>query len=247
MNRNRNNSTRIALTCLLTSAWCAATALASVTLTHIPLNPWAPYGAGSWTANEGRGLSPDGRYVAGVCNADEYAGFLYDVTSRAVRQPASGGAVPSLLAGIAYRTDTNQVPAQTQLILDGKSSGYQTDWMTADGGLTWGAQRRNTSFTEGTVYPVANSLGAATGSDTFYTIVRNSSQQDAYTLRGAGLWDAATAPSLTCISNGVSSPDTLAMNAVAASGRAVGYRQIGGIRNQLCDRLSALLRHRFPL
>ena len=74
---------------------------------------------------------------------------------------------PSILTGVGYRS----VSGAKQVVLDGISSGYQANWMTTDGGATWGAKRRNTSFTDGKNLPIANSLGSAVGSDKYYAVI----------------------------------------------------------------------------
>ncbi len=225
MIKNRNTPILIALTFLSATVWCATSALASITLTNIPIAPW-----GADVSNEGRSISLDGKYIVGLSGTAN--GYLYDVAADAVRQPNGGGGVPgAAVTGIAYRTDTNQVSSPTQLILDGMSAGYQMNWMTTDGGLTWGAKRRNTSFTQATVQPVANSLAANTGSDAFYTLIRNTTKLNLYTLLGVGQWDSTLVPTMTYINKGISGGDTGSMNAVAATGRAVGYRSTGGVRN----------------
>ena len=196
----------------------ATNALGS-TLTLIPIPSWLS----GEVVNQARAISPDGKYVVGFSGTGSEGGYLYDVANNLVIQPNAGGAVPSRVSGIAYRTDP--VGGQTQLILDGLSAGYQANWMTTDGGSTWGAQRRDTSFTpnRGSEY---NTLGAVVGSDKFYQIIRNSSQNELYTNQGSNTWDNVTAPWFTNDLYAAISPDTGNMNGVSATGRAVG-RPVG--------------------
>lgn len=199
------------------------TGFASTTLTNIPFAPW-----GADSSNEGRAISPDGGFVVGVSGTVN--GYLFDVTNYVVVQPNAATAVPgSAVTGIAYRTDP--VSGDKQLVLDGMSSGFQMNWMTTNGGVNWGAKRRDTTFTPN-VQSVVNTLGASTGSDVFYTIIRSSGNSAVYTIKGTNTWTASVAPWVTNNFNkSIPSPDTAAMNGIAATGRAVGYRQTGGTKN----------------
>jgi hypothetical protein len=197
----------------------ATNTLRGSTLTVIPIPPWLP----GTNVNEGRAISPDGKYVGGVAGTHAFSGFLYDVANNTVIQPNILNMVPSTVNGVAYRTDP--VSGQKQLILDGMSSGYQANWMTADGGATWGARRRDTTFTQASVLPTANSLGAAVGSDRFYQIIRNTTRKNLWTNQGSNTWDSVTAPTfINTINKGIGGNDLASMNGVAATGRAVGYR-----------------------
>jgi len=195
-----------------------ATSALGSTLNVIPIPSWLP----GTNDNEGRAISPDGKYVVGVSGTHAWSGFLYDVANDTVIEPNASGAVPSIATGIAYRTDP--VSSQQQLIIDGMSSGYQANWMTTDGGATWGAKRRDTSYTPD-VLPVANSLSAVAGSDKFYQIIRNSNKKNLWTNQGSNTWDSVTAPTfINTINKGLGGDDTGTMNGVAATGRAVGHR-----------------------
>lgn len=206
----------------------ATTALRASTLTVIPIPSWLP----GTNENQGRAISPDGKYVVGAAGTHAYSGFFYDVANDTVIQPNGGGSVPSLLTGIAYRTDP--VSSEQQLILDGVSAvviagGVQANWMTTDGGATWGAKRRDTSFTQANTLPAANSLGAVEGQDAFYQTIRNSSDTQIYVNQGSNNWTASIAPAFNYSVKGIPSGDSSAMNGVAASGRAVGRRKTATI------------------
>jgi hypothetical protein len=207
----------------------AASALAD-SLNVIPL-------LGTDTSNEGRAITPDGLYVVGLSGAA--GGFFYNVANNTVVQPNGGGAIPDrAVTGIGYRTDP--VTLQRQVVLDGFSSGYQADWMTTDGGATWGAKRRNTTFTGANSLPVANSLGTSTANanGAFYAICRNAvANGSVYLNQGSGTWTASTAPTITYSSKGISGSDTAAFNGVSATGRAVGFRKnaTAGIQNYIGD------------
>jgi len=196
----------------------APSALGS-TLTAIPIPSWLP----GTTANEGRAISPDGKFVVGVSGTSSQGGFLYDVANNLVIQPTnSSGDVPSTATGVAYRTDP--ISSQEQLIIDGLAAGIQANWMTPDGGVTWGAARRDASFTPATSGGY-NTLGAAVGSDLFYQVIRDSTSKQLYTNQGSNTWDSVTSPSFRqdaltfSIDNG-------GMNGVSAAGRAAGQKKI---------------------
>ena len=210
----------------------AANALGADSLVVIPLASW-----GTDTSNEGRAITSDGRYVVGVSGTAN--GFFYNVASGTVIQPNGGGAVPNVaVTGVANRTDP--VTGLQQTILVGASSGYQTEWMTTDGGATWGGRRRNTSFTP-SVYPAANSLGSSTANANgqYYTTVRTTGANGSvYVNQGSGTWVAA----MTLSSKGISGGDTAAMNGVSgtlygngAAARAVGYRRNATIGYYNCS------------
>lgn len=95
--------------------------------------------------------------------------------------------------------------------------------MTADGGLTWGAKRRNTAFADGKNLPVANSLGASIGSDRYYALIGENAdlgnQRHLYTGMGSGTWPGT----FTEIYFAIENPDGGNMCGVAGNtGRAVG-------------------------
>lgn len=216
---------KLALTLAVVAVVTGATNVLGSTLTLIPIPPWL---AGT-NDNQGRAITVDGKYVVGVSGTSTEGGFLYDVANNTLAQPNAGGAVPSVATGVAYRTDP--VSSQKQLVIDGLSSGYQTDWMTANGGSTWGAQRRDTAYAPNRI-PAANSLAAVEGSDRFYQIVRSTNDRELYTNQGSNTWDNATAP--TFINNlSVNLPNGVTgnMNGVAPNGRAVGQRRVSNVRN----------------
>jgi hypothetical protein len=131
-----------------------------------------------------------------------------------------------MLTGIGYRTDPIY---GKQLILDGMSGGYQANWSTTDGGVTWGAMRADSSLTAGFALPVANSLGAVTGSDKFYTIIGNyaadiNNQRECYTCKGSNTWSSSTPCAFSYNWFYIDNPDAGNMCGVASTtGRAVGY------------------------
>jgi hypothetical protein len=200
------------------------------TLAAIPLAAWQITDSQS----QGRAISPDGKYVVGpsyTSTPGDGNGFFYDVENGTVIQPSASSHPgqqypPNMLTGIGYRTD----PVYgKQLILDGMSGGYQADWSTTDGGLTWGAMRADTSLTAGFALPVANSLGAVTGSDKFYTIIGNyaadiNNQRECYTCKGSNTWSSSTPCPFSYNWFYIDNPDAGNMYGVAGvTGRAVGY------------------------
>ena len=159
-------------------------------------------------------------------------GFFYDVANGTVIQPQAPhdtNYVPSFLCGIGYRTSGGQ----QQLILDGNYAGLQANWMTTDGGATWGASALTiVALQMATTRPVANSLGAVTGSDKFYilnalcppTPTGVNDQRTLYTCKGSGAWSSATPCTFSVDWFYIDNPDAGNMNGVAGStGRAVGY------------------------
>jgi len=169
------------------------------------------------TANEGRAITPDGLYVAGISGT---RGFLYPVGSaNAINVLSSDGAQATQATGIGYRTSGGN----TELILAGLSSGYVTEWMTADGGATFGPKRRDTTWTYN-VMSAYNALGSQLGSDAYYIANWTQTSPNGKPLwinRGSGPWVATLATS----SKNLPSDAQGRMNGVSASGRAVGWRR----------------------
>jgi hypothetical protein len=179
-------------------------------------------------SNEARALTPDGRYVAGLSGTNN--GFFYDSVSNTVVRPVSSdGTAAQILTGVGYRTDSNQVPPQAQIVLAGlaASNGRFTAWMTANRGATWGSLVQYPLVTKKPTLPAANSL-AGNASDVFYAIWTDEGTggTDNWGLRvgrGTGAWPLA--PFWT--QKDVTKADTCQMNAVASNGRAVGWRRNG--------------------
>jgi hypothetical protein len=171
------------------------------------------------TSNEGRAITPDGRYVVGVSGASAH-GFLYNVASGTSYNVLGGGAQSTIANGVGYRTSGGQ----TELLVSGFSSGFPTEWMTTDGGVTWGNRRRNATMPGTPQMGTANQLGSQLGSDVYYvSSSRNASGQPVYLNRGSGAWVAT----VTWDNKGITAPDSSLMNGVSAIGRAVGRRGQG--------------------
>jgi hypothetical protein len=227
MNKNRN--TPILTVILFLTTWCATTALGGLSLTNIPC-------ASSDTSNEGRAITQDGKYVGGLSGTAN--GFFYNVTNDYVTIPLAGS-YAAIITGIAYRTDTNQVPAVVQVVLDGNNNGWHGQYETSDGGLTWGYKRRDNT---GTTYafadypnPGMNSLAATANSDVYYNTFRKLDKTGVYTCRGSNLWTSTTAAQVQIVGKTVSG-DTVDLLGVAANGRIVGLRKTSGVsRNTLWD------------
>ena len=190
--------------------------------------------------------------------------FFYDVANGTVIQPSASSHPdqqypPNMLTGIGYRTD----PVLGKQLDSGRHcpSGYQANWSTTDGGLTWGAMRADTTLhTAGLACRSANSLGAVTGSDKFYTIIGDypqdiNNQRTLYTCKGSNTWSSATPCAFSYNWFYIDNPDAGNMYGVAgATGRAVGYyrdqwadcRQAaqlrGGVSAQGVHRLAGELR-----
>ena len=227
MNKKRN--TPVLTVILLLTAWCGTTALGGLSLTNIPC-------ASTDTSNEGRAITQDGKYVGGLSGTAN--GFFYSVTNGYVTIPLAGS-YAAIVTGIGYRTDTNQVPAVVQVVLDGNNAGYHGQFETSDGGLTWGAKRRDngTPTYAWADYPppTMNSLAATTDSDVYFNTFRPSAKTGIYTCRGSNLWTSVTAAKVQIVGKTVTG-DTVDVVGVAANGRIVGLRKTSGIsRNTLWD------------
>ena len=169
--------------------------------------------------NEGRAITPDGLFVVGRSGSPDVNGmnwgFFYNATTLTTVAPLASTAPPDICTGVGYRTSGSVV----QVIVDGWNGIGHMNWETSDGGLTWGAKCRNTSFTEGSyLLPAANSLGSSLSSDEFHTIFRSLNKINVYTTDGAGAWPATVGYASTGFYD-----HTAGMNGVAVGGRAVGY------------------------
>jgi hypothetical protein len=192
------------------------------------------------TASQARALTPDGRYVVGLTtgtyDADGTAtqiGNLWEVTNgmvgsgrRVDSTPATSAA--SILTGAGYRTIEMGEPSTPvqQLVLQGISTGWNANWFSLDGGLTFGAIRRDVSTCfeppssctgpcTSPILGVANTL-AGTGSDLWYHLWRWTDYRTEFT-KGSGAGDppsANVAPK--------SSATRMWINAVSSIGRAAG-------------------------
>lgn len=171
------------------------------------------------TATTPNAITPDGAYVVGLSGT---RGFLYPVGGAAsINVLSSDGAQSTTANGIGYRTQAGQ----QQLIISGLSSGYVTEYMTTDGGATFGVKRRNTSYTNNTVQG-RNQLGSAGNTDAYFVTSRNSGSTALDINRGTGPWPATivTGP------KGMATGDTGRMDAIGATGSAVGSRVNSSIR-----------------
>ncbi len=232
MKSNRNTPILIALRTFFITGWCATSALGGITLTNIPL-------ADGNTANEGRAITWEGKWVVGFMgtngmqyNAGYNAGYLYDVVTNTVYCPiidSTPSAYSGTMLGVGYRVEngTNEV------VITGGDIGYHANWMTPDGGATWGLKRRDTYGTIPT--PCGqNALGAAGTSDVFYDawIDANDLQHawHCYVCKYSGAWPMTGTPTLP---KDISQGQKGAMNGISASGRVVGSRQnaAGSTRN----------------
>ena len=200
---------------LLLAAGCALSAQAGTpSLSAIPQIPGD-------SNNEGRAITPDGQYIAGLSGT---RGFLFKVGhDGATNVLSDNGAQSTVANGIGYRTapDPNS-PGNNrlELIISGMSSGFATEWMTPDGGTTFPGRRRNASDNYATAMGVANQVGSAVGSDQYYVTHYNSNLKSILCLgQGSGQWVAT----YNEFRKGTSA-DLGSMNAASASGRSVGWR-----------------------
>jgi hypothetical protein len=237
MKRNQQIPILIATAVLSLSPWCAPNAFADGSLVAVPL-------LGTDTSNEARAVSPDAKYVVGLSGTA--AGFFYDVAGNTVVQPQGLDYVlPTILTGIAYRNDTNQTPAQPQLIVSGLYNpgvGAQqyAAFMTPDGGVSWdysyyrsGAKRVNPC--------VANSL-AGTDTDYLFGVYTDEgpASGDNWTMYLGlyyGQWGGGMTPATVWDYKGAPRPNSFTqLNGVSSKGRAVGWRSTyNGYTNLIAD------------
>jgi hypothetical protein len=227
MKRTRNTPILTAISLLFLGAWCATNALGdSPTLSEIPTIA----GDGS---NEGRAITYDGQYVAGLSGTGN--GFLYAVGGAAATTIVSSDNAYALVAnGVGYRTALDPIYAtnRTELIISGMSSGFATEWMTADGGISYGPKRRNASDNYSTLMGTANQVGSSLSSDTYYVTHGNSNLKSILCVgQGIGQWLVT----YNEYRKGTSA-DWGATLGISASGRAVGWRAVGATKTQTAKR-----------
>ena len=171
---------------------------------------------------QGNAITPDGAFVAGNSGS---RGFLYNVASGISYNVLGGGAQSAVANGVGYRTSGGN----TELLVSGTSSGYPTEWMTTDGGVTWGNKRRNSAMPGTQQMGTANQLGSQLGTDAYYISSSvNAGNQPVYLSVGSGAWVAT----VTYANKGISGGDKSLMNGVSAIGRAVGQRGQGTTSNK---------------
>lgn len=195
-----------------------------VVLTKIPL-------ASGYTANEARAISSDGKYAVGfhgTFSTSGSGGFLYDIVNQTLRNSITtpDASVAAALTGVGYRIYSGQ----TQLVLDGWSAGWHANFMTIDSGASWSVKRQDVNLGSLPGGPAANSMSGTTN-DAFYATLRYNSSNAGnpiYVGKASGVWPMAPSWDVKGIPTGI----TAAMNAVSATGRAVGYRNDAtGARN----------------
>lgn len=168
------------------------------------------------TSNEGRAISPDGRWVVGLSGGAH--GFLYDITRAAPGNVLSAdGAQAAILTGVGYRTRNGQQEA----VLSGLSAGWPTVFMTTNG-TTFANQVQTSGGTIQTPHlPAANGL-AGTSSEAFYAAWSddNSSGYQEYVGKFSGRWPMSPQWDI----KGIPKPMPAGLNGIASTGRAVGWR-----------------------
>ena len=234
----------------------ATHAFGGLTLTEIPL------ATGSYTDNDARGISPDGLWVVGIAGtastvsapatplysgtfnytANVAAGYIYDVVGQTLYCPVQFTNNPTPCGGMfgaGYRTYNGQ----QQLVLGGGAVGYQADWMSASGGPTWGALRRDAGVGKSPTPCQANALGG-TSTDVFYaTWYDPNDQTNAYKIwvgKYSGAWPTGGSDmtrSLDCWWPGKVSAGSAYPYGVSGTGRAVATVKFGSgdYRNYMFD------------
>jgi hypothetical protein len=174
------------------------------------------------SSSQARAITPDGQYVVGVSGSGTTArGFLWQSGSGSAINVLSGdGAQSTAATGVGYRT----YAGNTELIIAGLSSGYVTEFMTANGGATFGVKRRNTSYTLNTQSGM-NQLGSPGNTDQYFVTSRNSTQLQLDINRGSGAWPATILTSPKSVST------QARMIGIGATGAAVGSRVNGSVRS----------------
>ncbi len=165
-------------------------------------------------SNEGRALTPDGRWVVGVSGGT--AGCLYAVnTGDLFNVLSADDGQATLLTGAGYRTGTGQ------LVMSGIAAGWNTDFMTTNG-TTFG---NKVQISGGTIavphVPMANAVAGST-SDVLYSVWSddNSSGYQEYVGRFSGAWPMTPQWDV----KGIPKPTPAGMNGISGTGRAVGWR-----------------------
>ena len=174
------------------------------------------------TSSGVRAITMDGKYVVGVSGSGTTArGFLYPVGSgTAINVLSSDNAQATTAIGVGYRT----FGGSQELIIAGLSSGYVTEWMTMDGGATFGIKRRNTSYTLNNVTSY-NNLGSPGDTDEYFVTSRTSNQLQLDINRGNGAWPATITTSAKSVTS------QARMQGIGATGAAVGSRVNGSLRS----------------
>lgn len=208
--------------------------LCGVTLALLALAP-AAYGqsltaiqpVSPATATEPKGLTiaPSGQaIVVGTetpAASGIYGGFVWDATNGTRQVVSSDGAPCSAALGVGYRTSAGQ----PQLVINGSSSGWNTDWFSNDDGLTWVKKRRDTYWpnsNKGPLFVGQNSLGISPAGTAYYTICRKSITE-IYSLKCD---DSGGDPPAQLVSRDMKSTTTeTSVRAASSSGLSVGSRK----------------------
>ncbi len=172
---------------------------------------------GTDTTSSGRAITPDGKYVVGGSGTAQ--GFFYNVATGVAVLPNGGGTIPSTaITGVGYRT----YGGVQETVLSGVTSSGYANWMTTDGGLTWGAKRRDTSLgTSPWKVPAANGL-AGTSSDIFYSTFFDSASSVNWRVgQMSGAWPMTPSWANKAISSGQGG----SINGISSTGRSIGTRK----------------------
>jgi len=183
----------------------------SAMATTLQLYKISPVAGTTTTVTEGRGITPDGKYVVFSDGTGTTEGGMWDVKNGS-RTMNAGGAVGHTVSGIAYRNYTTS----TDLIAMGDSTGGTVGavyFNSTDKGATWGPKlrRTNTANLPANANAVAASLDA---SDAWYN-VRNQTGAS-WVEKGSG---AAALPIFDS-----KSATSISMQGVSGHGVAVGGR-----------------------
>jgi len=143
--------------CVLLGAACSVAWAASIT--QIP-----PYT--DQTSSQGRAITTANGKVVVVGVSGTY-GIIWDAVNGTRWVLSSDNAGATICTGVAYRIDG----ANTQLVVHGRSAGWNTNWFSNDDGVTWLVKRRDTGFPSsnyGGELATANTLGALGLDDSWY-------------------------------------------------------------------------------
>ncbi|HOX57160.1 MAG TPA: PEP-CTERM sorting domain-containing protein [Candidatus Paceibacterota bacterium] len=189
------------------------------------------------TANDARAITSDGKWIVGQSGT---RGYMWEVGSASAINVISADNAQSQYAnGVGYRT----YGGQQQIVISGMTSSGAAEWMTINGGTTWGNKRRNANWTYGQAMGFANQLGSSAGSDAYYVSTRsNARTSQLVVMKGAGLWTVPpttpmVVPANVYYTKGISG-DQGEMLGTSASGRSVGWR---GVNNSQANKRNYVL------
>jgi hypothetical protein len=200
----------------------ATNAVGGVTLRAVPV-------LSGDTINEGRALTPDGKWIAGVSGS---RGYLFNtLTTNLFNVRSADNFQSSIITGVGYRTQGSQ----QELVMSGLASDWFTTFMTTNGVAFANKVQTSGGTIKVPVVPLANGL-AGTASNTFYAgwSDNNSSDYQEYVGLYSGAWPMTPQWDV----KGIPKPTQAGINGISATGRAIGWRATPKL-NYVYDRTGA--------